>query len=200
MKVKKKMDFYSNLIKYISINTNLDLTEISFLIKNTFQCRLYKKGTYFAKQGQLSDKIGFNIDGIFVMQVIREDGSEYIKSFIQQNEFILATFNEIEPNPISIQAVSDSEILEAKYSDVKALFEKYPDLASIYRKEVEKAIEVIYLRLEQIATLNAKERYALFQKEFSELEDLIPQYLIASYLGITPTQLSRIRKSINKCK
>lgn len=194
------MDAYNNLIKYIESNTNSNVVEIYSILKNTFKRRFYKKGAYFAKQGELADKIGFNLDGIFDMQVLREDGSEYIKSFIKQNEFMLATFNENEPNAISIQAVVDSEILEAKYSDVKVLFDKYPYLASIYRKEVEKTIEVIYLRLEQISTLNSRKRYELFKKEFSKLEDLIPQHLIASYLGITPTQLSRIRKLINKCK
>jgi hypothetical protein len=83
---------------------------------------------------------------------------------------------------------------------VKVLFDRHPQLAFFYRKQVENVTELIYLRLEQIATLDSRERYRLFQDEFSEFEDMIPQYLIASYLGITPTQLSRIRKSINKCK
>lgn len=191
------MDPYINFIKYIG--SRIENNEI-LLLRNIFKCKSYKKGTYFAKQGALSDKIGFNVNGIFVMQIIREDGTEFTKSFIKRDEFILSTFNENEPNPISIKALSDSIILEAKYSDVKALFEKHPYLESIYKKEIERSIEVIYLRLEQIATLDAKGRYELFKKDFSEYENLIPQYLVASYLGITPTQLSRIRKPINKCK
>ena len=194
------MDIYNSLIERINCQTNSDMTEVSRLLKKVFQCRYYKKGAYFARQGELHDKIGFNLNGIFAMQVVRECGSEYIKSFIMQKEFLLATFNESEETPVSIQAIIDSVILEAKYSDVKVLFETYPFLEAIYRSEVEKALEAIYLRLEQVATLNAMDRYLLFKKEFLELEDLIPQYLIASYLGITPTQLSRIRKSINKCK
>lgn len=194
------MDLYSGLIKRINCRTKSDEIEISRIFREVFRCKHYKKGTYYARQGEIHDKIGFNLDGIFVMRVVRENGTEHIKSFIQQNDFILATFNEKEETPVSIQAITDSMILEAKYSDIKVLFDDYPYLELIYRKEVEKALEVIYLRLEQLATLNSSERYLLFKKEFSEIEDLIPQYLIASYLGITPTQLSRIRKSINKCK
>lgn len=194
------MDIYNSLIERIDCQTNSDLTELTRLLKKVFRCKHYKKGTYFARQGELHDKIGFNLDGIFVMKVIRESGTEYIKSFIKEKEFLLATFNENEETPVSIQAIVDSVILEAKYSDVKVLFNTYPFLEAIYRSEVEKALEVIYLRLEQVATLNSMDRYLLFKKEFYELEDKIPQYLIASYLGITPTQLSRIRKSINKCK
>lgn len=176
------------------------MDEISSIFRRVFQCKRYKKGAYFARQGEIQDKIGFIFNGIFIMQVVRECGSECIKSFIKQNEFILATFNENEETPVSIKAIADSVILEAKYSDVKALFKEYPLLESTYRSEVEKTLEVIYLRLEQVATLSSMERYLLFKKEFLEFENLIPQYLIASYLGITPTQLSRIRKSINKCK
>jgi CRP-like cAMP-binding protein len=192
------MDNY--LIEYVCTNTNMDATELSLLLKDTFQYKAYKKGTYFAKQGELDDKIGFITDGIFAMKILKEDGTDYIKSFIKQNEFLLATFNENEANPVSILTIADSVILEAKYSDVKILFGKYPALEHLYRKEIEKETEFAYSRLEQTATLQASERYELFQKQFLKLEDLIPQYLIASYLGITPTQLSRIKKNINKCK
>lgn len=190
----------NDLIKYICGNTNMDATELSHLLKDTFQYKFYKKGTYFARQGEMNDKIGFNTEGIFAMQILKEDGAEYVKSFIKKNEFLLATFNENEPNPVSILTVVDSVILEAKYSDVKILFGKYPVLEHLYRKEIEKETEFAYSRLEQTATLQASVRYELFKKQFSKLEDLIPQYLIASYLGITPTQLSRIKKNINKCK
>ena len=194
------MDAYNELIKYVCTNTNIYATELSHLLKDTFQYKVYKKGTYFARQGEMNDKIGFNTEGIFAMQILKEDGAEYVKSFIKQNEFLLATFNENEPNPVSILTIVDSVILEAKYSDVKTLFGKYPVLEHLYRKEIEKETEFAYSRLEQTATLQASVRYELFKKQFSKLEDLIPQYLIASYLGITPTQLSRIKKNINKCK
>lgn len=192
------MDNY--LIEYVCTNTNMNATELSLLFKDIFQYKAYKKGTYFAKQGEFDDKIGFIIDGIFAMKILKEDSTDYIKSFRKQNEFLLATFNENEANPVSIFTVADSVILEAKYSDVKILFGKYPELEHLYRKEIEKETEFAYLRLEQTATLQASERYELFKKQFLKLEDLIPQYLIASYLGITPTQLSRIKKNINKCK
>jgi CRP-like cAMP-binding protein len=93
------MDTYSDLIEVICKNTNIDTAYLSLLIKGNFKRRHYKKGAYFARQGELSDKIGFNIDGILSMQVIRDDGSEYIKSFIKPNDFVLATFDESKPNP-----------------------------------------------------------------------------------------------------
>lgn len=194
------MNAYNELIRYICTNTNMDATELALLLKDIFQYKFYKKGTYFARQGEMNDKIGFNTEGIFAMQILKVDGAEYVKSFIKHNEFLLATFNENEPNPVSILTIVDSFILEAKYSDLKNLFGKYPVLEHLYRREIEKETEFAYSRLEQTATLQASVRYELFRKHFSKLEDLIPQYLIASYLGITPTQLSRIKKNINICK
>jgi signal-transduction protein with cAMP-binding, CBS, and nucleotidyltransferase domain len=134
------------------------------------------------------------------MEILKEDGTEYVKSFIRKNEFLLATFHEKEANPVSILTIVDSVVLEAKYSDVKILFGKYPVLEHFYRREIEKETEFAYSRLEQTATLQASMRYELFMKQFSEVEDLLPQNLIASYLGITPTQLCRIKRNINKCK
>lgn len=65
-----------------------------------------------------------------------------------------------------------------------------------------KLAELFFVQKEQreidIVLLDADKRYLLFQKEFPGLENMIPQYHIASYLGITPTQLSRIRKKIVK--
>ncbi len=200
MKVHDTGKSYDVLTGYICKGSGISETEAARMLRSIFRHRLYKKGDFFAEQGEVNDKVGFNTDGIFVMQVIREDGSEYIKSFIRRSEFLLASFDPSGPNPVSIRALCDSDVLEARFSDLKACFGQYPQLASLYAREAEKTIEEIYTRLEQFAVLDSRQRYELFRKEFSEQEGSIPQYLIASYLGITPTQLSRIRNPINKCK
>jgi hypothetical protein len=73
------------------------------------------------------------------------------------------------------------------------LYDKYPKIERLARI----LAEYFFVRKEkreiELVTLEAKERYAIFQKEHPKLEQRIPQYHIASYLGITPTQLSRIR-------
>lgn len=188
------------LLEYLCRHTTMDEHELAFLLDGVFQYKQYRKGSFFARQGEAADKVGFAVKGLFSMEILKENGAEYIKSFIKPKEFLLATFDESEPNPVSILTLMDSAVLEAKYSDVKILFAKCPQLEGLYKKEIERETELAYLRLEQSATLQAGERYELFKKQFSELEDAIPQYLIASYLGITPTQLSRIRRTVNKCK
>jgi len=156
----------------------------------------YSKEAYFSRAGELNDKIGFVTSGVFFMHVIREDGTIYVKNFIGKNEFVLATYDPQNESLVNIQAIKDSVVLEAKYSHIRNLLQRYPHVNLLAQRGMEQRIEGLYERLETFATLQAKDRYLLFKQEYGQLEEDIPQYLIASYLGITPTQLSRIRKQI----
>ncbi|MDH5599450.1 MAG: Crp/Fnr family transcriptional regulator, partial [Cyclobacteriaceae bacterium] len=81
----------------------------------------------------------------------------------------------------------------AEYSRMTDLYDSIPNLERFARKLVEQIFVSKERREIEIVMLSAAERYELFKKKFPELEKSIPQYHIASYLGISPTQLSRIR-------
>jgi CRP-like cAMP-binding protein len=134
------------------------------------------------------------------MYLYKDDGTIFTKDFIQPNNFLLATFDPKLESAINLQAITDSIVAEAKYSDIQQLCLENPDFELSCRKGIENRVNEIYQRIESFATTDSKERYLQFKKEYGKVEALIPQHLIASYLGITPTQLSRIRKSINICK
>jgi hypothetical protein len=79
------------------------------------------------------------------------------------------------------------------FQNINRLYDKYPHIERSARILAEYLFVKKEKREIELVTLEVKERYAIFQKEHLNLEQLIPQYHIASYLGITPTQLSRIR-------
>jgi hypothetical protein len=81
----------------------------------------------------------------------------------------------------------------AEYQKITALFEQYRKVERLARILAEQFFVRKEKREIELVTLEAKDRYAIFQKEHPQLEQLIPQYHIASYLGVSPTQLSRIR-------
>jgi CRP-like cAMP-binding protein len=122
--------------------------------------------------------------------------TEETNDFIDNQRFLLATFDPITENLATIQALKDAVILEARYSDIQRLFDKYPDFELLARKRTETEVASIYERLETFALLEAKERYLLFKQKYGALESEIPQYMVASYLGVTPTQLSRITRKM----
>ena len=94
--------------------------------------------------------------------------------------------------------MTECVIWVADYSELEELFLKFHDLERLGRK----VAEFYFLEKEkkelEMALMDATERYLLFREQFPTLEQLIPQYHIASYLSISPTQLSRLRKNLSK--
>lgn len=163
-------------------------------VASCFKVKQYKKKDFFARMGDTSDKLGFVVEGLFYMYVLKDDGSLFTKDFIKSGEFLLATFEPLKACSVTIQALCNSVIVEARYSDIRQLAVKHRDFEALSKKGMERRIERIYERLESMATLEANERLLYFRREHGEIEREIPQHILASYLGITPTQLSRIKK------
>jgi CRP-like cAMP-binding protein len=84
-------------------------------------------------------------------------------------------------------------LLVATYQEITKLYDQHPQVERLARILAEQFFVRKEKREIELVTLEAKERYAIFQQEHPQLEQLIPQYHIASYLGVSPTQLSRIR-------
>lgn len=169
--------------------------QINDEILQCYKVKQYPKNEYFARAGEISDKIGYIVNGLFFMSILQENGHYFVKEFITSSQFLLATLDPHKKCCVDIQSIKNSTIIEAKYSDIQYLFAKYPQLALFSKKRTEEEIDTISQRMAQYAIQTAKDRYILFREKYGSIEDEIPQFLIASYLGITPTQLSRIRAS-----
>ena len=87
-------------------------------------------------------------------------------------------------------------MLEIPLDAMENLYLKIPKLERFFRKIVERAYVATQNRIRGAVSLSAKEQYTAFQKRYPQLEQRIPQYMVASYLGIQPQSLSRIRKEI----
>lgn len=183
------------------------LDEISILEKSTFQelqkcfkLKKLRKNEYFAREGEYAQQIGFLKKGIVRAFFLSKKGKEYSKQFFVAPSIIGAYTSLLtkQPNKIAQKTLTDCEVLVADFSKIEALYNKYQDLERLGRK----IAEFYFLEKEQkeieMALLDADKRYLILRKRFPTIENLIPQYYIASYLGISPTQLSRIRKKIQQ--
>lgn len=154
-----------------------------------------EKGEYFSIEQRTETKIGFLLKGVVRAFYRNSSGIEYNKTFFTENEFFgpYASLVTKQPNHIHIQALTDCRILTAHYSHITELFGPYRNIETLARL----IAEGFYIEKEkreiELVLLQADERYRLFKEAYPGLENLIPQYHVASYLGITPTQLSRIR-------
>jgi CRP-like cAMP-binding protein len=154
------------------------------------------KNEYFAKDNKTARQIAFLKTGVVRAFFINQEGKDYNKQFFVGQSIIGAYTSLLTGNVnlIAQQALTDCVIYTCDYKSLTNLFDQCPDLERFARK----IAEYYFLEKEkkeiEIVLLDASQRYLLFKKEFPTLEQLIPQFHIASYLGVSATQLSRIRR------
>ena len=156
------------------------------------------KHQHFVREGDVSSKIAFLESGIVRAYFTNRQGQEYNKQFFVGPSSIGSYGSLLTGKPVLIpqQALSDCILWTADYRFITRYYDDFPDLERLARK----IAEYYFLEKEkkelEIVLLDAVERYRIFRQEFPGVEQQVPQYHIASYLGITPVQLSRIRSQL----
>lgn len=162
--------------------------------------RRMDKGEFFIREGQLPKKIAFVSKGLFRYFYIDSNGTEYTKNFILAGNFITSYSAMItqKPSAMFIEALEDSVVYEISHTDweqLKAGHSCWKDLLIYF---LEKAFSIKEKRERELLLLDAEHRYLIFKEEFPDLDTRVKQHLIASYLGISPVSLSRLKnKSVN---
>jgi len=156
------------------------------------------KHAHWVREGESFDSIALCAKGLFRLYYTTSDGGEYNKSFCSAHDFV-ASYGALlagAPSHFSIQALADSRLLTVRYSDFRSFYDRHPCWERFGRILVEQLYMKKELREREFLLLSAEARYLKFLERYGELEALIPQYHIASYLGITPVALSRIRRKL----
>lgn len=156
------------------------------------------KMDHFIREGQVPRKMAFVIKGLFRYVYTHENGNEFTKNIIAEGNFISSYSAMIlnTPSYFSIEALENSEILEIDYKDWIDLKEKKTFWNAFLVKILEKAFFVKEKRERELLLLDAEKRYEIFTAEFPNVENRISQQIIASYLGIQPESLSRLKRKI----
>ena len=183
-----------------SMNRYAPITEDSFSrLRAIMKIRKVGKGEYLLRANQVAKGIYVVCKGVLTSLFITKDGGTHIKNFFLEGNFAASTVSLLlsSPSSFSIQALEDSVVIEMNFSKYRQLIDEKNDLKQFYIGYLEQKW-VIENEKRQIAfaTQTASERYLTFLKEYPSLDKRVPQLHIASYLGITPTQLSRIRKNL----
>lgn len=153
---------------------------------------------YFIRKGDVPKKLGFVISGLFRYYYLSENGDEYTKSLILENNFISSYSAMISSSPshFFIQALEPSQILKIPYSQLTNLLAGDPFWVQFVLRFLEKGFMAKEQRERELLLLSAERRYLNFLEEFPGLDKRVKQIIIASYLGIKPESLSRIRKKL----
>jgi len=187
---------WRNLLKSKTIS--LDEESIA-LLQNILKPKLLKKDNFFLQEGEKSTEIGFITKGIFRSYYIDKIGNDITKYFYKEGGILFSYVAHLCQNESKyyIQALEDSEILVAKISDFEKIVEENYQLLLFYKKMIDSALIMKEEHASSFKLLDSMERYKQFHAMYPSLEKRLKQCHIASYLGITPVSLSRIRKKSN---
>lgn len=155
----------------------------------------YRKGDQFIQIGQIPKKVAFVHKGLFSQYYITDKGDTVIKYFFPEGRItgsIPAALTQL-PGSFAIEALENSTLLEYDFHEFRKLAFTHKDIAEFYIRYMEKHW-IIEKEFYEISLRNdsAAKRYDAFLKEYPELIKRLKKHHIASFLGITPTQLSRI--------
>ncbi|TCL64818.1 CRP-like cAMP-binding protein [Mariniflexile fucanivorans] len=183
---------FLNSISNISEEIVVELLKIS-------EYKKVKAGKQLVKFNEVPSKVYMLISGVVRCYLSTESGKEFNKSFYMPYNFVgpLTSLIQKSPSLFAFEALADSEMYEVDYYKLIELCKKHESLNTLYSRILETVYIAYEKRLVELISLDAKDRYTELRKQIPNLDTLIPQYHIASYLGITAVQLSRIRKKID---
>lgn len=177
--------------------TGFSTSEISELLA-LGAVKKYRPKTCFIKAGQVPTTFGIVINGLFRYVYISEQGKELTKAFMAEKSFI-SSYSAMKSGSRShfyIEALEPSSVFTIPYNDWEKLRAQNPSWNLLLIKLLEKGYSVKEKREREFLLLDAESRYRIFLEEYPDLEKRVKQHMIASYLGITPIALSRIRKKM----
>ena len=181
----------AQLERHLSLEEKEKLSFTSALIA----ARL-KQGDFAEVAGKITSTFIYVNSGCLMSYFTDADGSDHVIQFAVSGWWTgdLHSFTRAEPSIYSTRALTDSEVFYPPKDDMETLLEKFPRLERYFRILFQNSIVSHQHRLIQNLSVTADQRYENFSKRYPTLEQYVPLKYIASYLGITPEFLSKIRR------
>jgi len=184
-------------IDYMLLFGNLNQQQIAFISRKATELELHKD-EYFWEAGKVITQVGFITEGILRVCYYNNNGEETTRYFIDENHLI-TNWKNLEANYTPseyLQAVTDCKLTVFSKQDWKEISDTIVDWDNIIQKIITKHHIEKLERRSPLVTQDATTRYLEFMEQFPTLVNRVPLSYIASYLGITQSSLSRIRKTI----
>jgi CRP-like cAMP-binding protein len=187
----------SNLKRFISKYVNLSEAELED-IANKFKSKVIKKNNYLLRPGNTCKDLVFVQKGCLRLYYLKDDIEVSVWFAFEQSSAIeIYSFISGNPSNYFLQAIEDSEVLYLSKAELNKLYQSQPKMHEMMRNFWEDVILNLINRFTALQKDSAEKRYLDLLNKPSYLET-IPQKYLASFIGVTPTSLSRIRKQIIK--
>lgn len=182
------------LIKNLSRFVSLTSGEAA-IIESLFSHKKFRKKQYILQEGNISRVESFIIKGVARTYEVDSEGQEHVVQFGLEDWWIgdLYSFLTETPSVYNIDCIEDTELLQINKPDLDRMYEQVPKMERHFRIMMQHAYIAATRRVSGTLSKSALERYDDFITKYPQIEQRVPNHQIASYLGITPQSLSRIR-------
>ena len=187
----------TSFIDYLKRSIKLSANEESFVLSK-ITSRKYLKGQYVLHQGDCCNFLSFIVSGTTKTFHVDDKGNEHIFRFAIENWWAadLPSFLNKNRSNTNIQCLENTEVVQILFQNLEELYKEIPRLEHFFRILFQQVAITLEKRIINNLSFSAKEKYLLFTEEYPEFEQRIPQYMIASYLGVSKQYLSEIRNHI----
>ncbi len=184
------LDHISRYIQLMPDEQSIFLAKVKF--------RKYLKGQFVVQNGDICRQESFVLSGCLKAFYIDNEGQEHVAMFAIEDWWTadLGRFITQTPADLNVQCLEDSELAQISYGDLQQLYTEIPKLERFFRIIIQNAFVAAQKRIVNNLSLPAMERYIQFREQYPKIEQRVPQYMIASYLGITKEFLSKIRTQL----
>lgn len=188
----------AHALLYTSIRQHVNITDVEcrqFLALGVE--RKFKKGQFLISEGSVARKTFFVRKGAVIAYYVDLDGVEHVLQFAIEGWWIsdIHSFVRAEAARLNLEAIEDCEVYEFSAEAMDKAYTDLPPVTRYFLKITQNAFATFQARVQAALSTTAEERYALFKKLYPKIELRFPQKRIASYIGITPESLSRIKKA-----
>lgn len=188
----------NNLRTKIASYTTLTNEELNFALQY-FKPIAIPKGEYLLREGQYINFL-YYLDKGCLCYFTRNDGQEQVIQFFTENDFLTDSYNYFlgKASNCNLKAMEDTLVYAITKEDTESVFGHSQALERFGRLFFQKEFIILAQRVAHLTNLSNEERYLRLLRKRPDLFQRVPQYLIASYLGLTPVGLSKMKKRISQ--
>ena len=181
---------FNNFSRHITLTE-----EVKEIVRTLFTHKKFRKRQYILQEGQVSRMESFVIKGLTRTYEVDENGQDHVLVFGPEDWWVGDMYSYLsgKPSTYNIDCLEDTEVLQITKTAQEQLFQQSPRFERFFRIIVQNAYIAAITRITSNLKKTAGEQYEDFIAKYPHIEQRVPDHQIASYLGITPQSLSRIR-------
>lgn len=190
---------YEQIDQYIAKTFQMTQEDLDFF-HSILRHKKFKKKEFLLRAGEVCCYETFILKGCTRAYFMDERGAEVVLQFAVENWWVgdMASFNYLMPSNMYVEALEDTEVFQIHHDDKEELYRRIPQFERLFRLLVQRAYTVLLNRFSSMVSKSAEERYLDFIHNYPQIPQRVSQVHIASFLGVSPEFLSKIRTRLAK--